>query len=78
MVQHKANERILKHKLEAYQKNFPNFICSSPTSTKVSNQDEETKAGPSGIVHKEEMQTKEPHDLRSGTIHEEEVQPKKP
>jgi hypothetical protein len=36
LAQHKANERILRHKLEAYQKNFPNFICGSPTSIKVS------------------------------------------
>jgi hypothetical protein len=33
LAQHRANERILKYKLEAYQKNFSNFICGSPTST---------------------------------------------
>ncbi len=33
LAQHKVNERILKHKLEAYQKYFPNFICGRPTST---------------------------------------------
>jgi len=60
MAQHRADERILRYKLEAYEKNFPNFICGNPTSTEVSSQDEETKVGPSGIVQKEEVQTKEP------------------
>ncbi len=32
---HRVDERILRYKLEAYQKNFPNFICGSPISTKV-------------------------------------------
>jgi hypothetical protein len=36
VVQHWGNEIFLKYKLEAYQKNFPNFICGSPTSIKVS------------------------------------------
>jgi hypothetical protein len=36
LVQHRVNERIMKYKLEAYQKNFPIFICGSPTSTEVS------------------------------------------
>ncbi len=35
LAQHNANERIMRYKLEAYQKNFPIFICGSPTSTKV-------------------------------------------
>jgi hypothetical protein len=35
LAQRRVNERILKYKLEAYQKNFPYFICGSPTSTKV-------------------------------------------
>ncbi len=35
LAQHRTNERILSIKLEAYQKNFPNFICGNPTSTKV-------------------------------------------
>jgi len=42
MAQHKAHERIMRYKFEAYQKNFPDFICGSPTSTHVSNEDEET------------------------------------
>ncbi len=42
LTQHKANEIFLKYKLETYQKNFPIFICGSPTNTKVLGQDEET------------------------------------
>jgi hypothetical protein len=41
LAKHRTNERILKYKLEVYQKNFPGFICGNPTSTKESNQDEE-------------------------------------
>ncbi len=26
LVQHRANEKFMKYKLETYQKNFPNFI----------------------------------------------------
>ncbi len=36
------------------------------------------KQGPNGIAQKEEVQTKEPQDLRSGVTHEEKVQPKIP
>jgi hypothetical protein len=46
---------FLKYKLEAYQKNFLDFVCGSPTSTKALGQDEETKAGPNGIVQEEEV-----------------------
>ncbi len=60
MAQHKADERILKSKLEVYQKNFPEFICGNPTSTKVLDQDEENEARPIGITQEEEVQTKEP------------------
>ncbi len=27
MAQHRADERIMTYKLEAYQKNFPDFFC---------------------------------------------------
>jgi hypothetical protein len=50
LAEHRANEKIKKYKLEAYQKNFPNFICGSPTSTKVLGQYEETETGPSGTT----------------------------
>jgi hypothetical protein len=36
LVQHRADERILMYKLEAYQKNFLDFICGSLTSIEVS------------------------------------------
>jgi hypothetical protein len=36
VAQHRANERFLRYKLEVYQKNFPDFICGSPTSIEVS------------------------------------------
>jgi hypothetical protein len=61
-----AQHRILRYKLKTYQKHFPNFISGSPTSTKVSGQDEEIKVGLSGIAQEEEVQTKEPHDFKSG------------
>jgi capsid portal protein len=60
LLWHRANETILKDKLEAYQKNFLDFIYDSPTSTKVLGQDEKTKARPSGIAQEEEVQIKEP------------------
>jgi hypothetical protein len=41
--------------LEAYKKDFPNFICSSLTSTEVSSLDEEIEIGLSGTVHEEEV-----------------------
>jgi hypothetical protein len=55
LLWHSTNERILKDKLEAYQKNFLNFIYDNPTNTKVLGQDEETKARPSGIAQEEEV-----------------------
>jgi hypothetical protein len=36
LIKHRADERILRYKLETYQKKFPNFICGSPTSIEVS------------------------------------------
>jgi hypothetical protein len=35
LIQHRADERILRYKLKTYQKNFPDLICGNPTSTKV-------------------------------------------
>jgi hypothetical protein len=62
----------MKYKLEAYQKNFRDFICGNLTSTNVSSQDEEIEIGPSGIVQEEEVQTVE-LNLRSGTTQEEKI-----
>jgi hypothetical protein len=63
----------LKYKLEAYQKNFPEFICGIPTSTEVLGQDEENEARFGGIAQEEEVQIEEPQDLKSGTTQEKEV-----
>ncbi len=63
LVQHRADERILRYKLETCQKNFPNFIPGNPTSTKVLSQDEEIEIGSKGTTQEEEVQTKEPLDL---------------
>jgi hypothetical protein len=46
LAQHKADERILRYKLETYQKNFPKFIYNSPTSIEVYGQDVENEVGP--------------------------------
>jgi hypothetical protein len=54
--------------LEAYQKNFLDFICGNSTSTRVSGQDEETKARPSGTTQEEEIQIKESQDDRNGIV----------
>ncbi len=50
LAQHRVGEKIIGYKLEAYQKNFPDFIYGSPTSTEVLNQDEEIEVGPSGTT----------------------------
>jgi len=36
LVQHKANEKILRYKFETYQKNFLNFTYGSLTNTEAS------------------------------------------
>ncbi len=71
LVQRKANERILKYKLEIYQKNFLDFICGNPISIEVLGQDEETKVRLSGTTQEEEVQIKESQDLISGVVQEE-------
>jgi hypothetical protein len=35
LAQHRVNERILRYKLEAYQKNILDFICGNPTNVEV-------------------------------------------
>ncbi len=57
LAQHRADEKIMRYKLEVYQKNFPNFISGSPTSIEVLGQDE-NEARPSGTIHEEEMHIK--------------------
>jgi len=36
LAQHTTNKKIMSYKLEAYQKNFLDFIYGNPTSIKVS------------------------------------------
>jgi hypothetical protein len=55
LVQHRADERIQKYKLEVYQKNFIDFVCGSLIYTEASNKDEEAKARPSKIAQAKEM-----------------------
>ncbi len=67
-AQHRADENIFMYKLEAYQKNFPDFIYGNPTSKEVLGHDEGIEAGPNGIAQEEEVKTEEPQDLKSGTL----------
>ncbi len=76
IAQHKVDEKILRYKMEAYQNNFPDSICGSPISIKVTGPDEEIEARPSGVAQEEELKIEEPQDLKSGVAHEEKVQPK--
>jgi hypothetical protein len=55
LAQHKANEKILRYKLEVYQKNFPEFIYGNPTSIEELGQDEEIETRPDGTTSKEEV-----------------------
>jgi hypothetical protein len=48
LAKHNPNERIMRNKLETYQKNFLDFICGNPTRIKVLGQGEEIEAGLSG------------------------------
>jgi hypothetical protein len=50
LAHHKTNERIMKYKLEIYQKNFLDFVYGNLASIEASDKDEEVKAGPNGIV----------------------------
>jgi len=78
LTHHRIDEKFMRYKLEAYQKNFLDFICGNLTSTEVSSQDEEIKVRPSGIAQEEKVHIEESHDLRSGAAQEDEVQLKIP
>ncbi len=60
LVQHKVDEKILRYKLEVYQKTILDFVCDNPTNTKASNKDEEVEIGPNEITQKGEVQIEEP------------------
>ncbi len=64
--------------LEAYHKNFPDFICGSLTIIEVSSQDEKTKVRFNGTAQEQEVQIGESQELRSGVVQEEDIQPNIP
>jgi hypothetical protein len=55
LAQDIVDERIMRYKLEAYQKDFLNLICGNSTDIKV--------LGPSGTTQEKEMHIEELHDL---------------
>ncbi len=67
LEKHKANERTYKYKLELFQRTFPNFVCASPTSIKVSSQNEENEARPNGTAQEEEVQVDELWIFKGGS-----------
>jgi len=48
------------------KKKFQFFIYGTPTSIKVSGQDEDLEVRPSGTTQEEEVQIEKPQDLKSG------------
>jgi len=50
LTHHKVDEKVLRYKLEVYQRNFPNFFYSSLISTRASSQNEETETRPNEIA----------------------------
>jgi hypothetical protein len=50
LAQHRVDEKNMRYKLEAYQKNFLDFICGSPTSIEVSGQNEKIETWADGIA----------------------------
>jgi hypothetical protein len=78
LVQHRVDERIMKYKLEVYQKTFPDFVYGSPISIMALDKDEEVEARPNEIAQEEEVHNKEPLNFRGETTQKEEVQIEKP
>jgi len=60
LVQHRADERIMRYKLEIDQKNFSDFVYGNLINTKALDKDEEVEARPNRTIHEEEMKTEEP------------------
>jgi hypothetical protein len=63
--------------LEAYQKNFIDFVYGIPTSIKALGQDEETEVGPNGTVREEECKLRN-HKTSKVEQLEEKIYIKKP
>jgi hypothetical protein len=55
MAQHRVDERIMRYKLEAHQKNFLDFMCGNLISTEISSRDEDIEVRPNVTAHEEEM-----------------------
>jgi len=55
LVQHRANEKSLRYKLDVYQINFIDFVYGSLTSTETLGQNEENETRPSGIAQGKEV-----------------------
>jgi hypothetical protein len=60
LAQHRVDEKIMRYKLEVYQKNFLDFVCGSPTSIEAMDKDEEVEVGPNGTTQEEEVKIEEP------------------
>ncbi len=60
LAHHKIDKKILRYKLEVYQRNFLNFVYGSLISTKASSQNEEIETRPNEIAQKEEVHIEEP------------------
>ncbi len=78
LAQHRVDERIMKYKLEIYQKKNSNFVYGNVINTKALDKDEEVEARPNGTIQEEEMKIEEPQNLRRETIQKEEIQIEKP
>ncbi len=59
LAQHRVDEKIMKYKLEAYQKKILDFIYGNPTSIEVSCQDEEIEVWLNGIAQEEKVHIEE-------------------
>ncbi len=60
LAHHKIDKKILRYKLEVYQRNFLNFVYGNLISTKASSQNEEIETRPNEIAQKEEVHIEEP------------------
>jgi hypothetical protein len=55
LAQHRVDERILRYKLEIYQKKILDFVYSNPKSIEASDKDEEDEARPIKTTQEEEV-----------------------
>jgi ribosomal protein L32E len=76
LVQHKTNERIMRYKLEVYEKKNSFHLWQSNKYRGIAPRWRD-KSRANGITQKKEIQIKESQDLKRGTT-QEEVHPKIP